>query len=118
MDGEIMPGELAGLLGIDDGSVADTDGNDRADTIDAQPSHSLRVVDIRDARAFDRGRIPQSECVPFPELTTRITELAGADRIVTVCPHGIASRQAAQLIGSYTGTQDACVESLHGGIEA
>lgn len=107
MDGEIDPEELAALLG-------DGDGGGEAD----ESEDDLRIVDIRDRRAFDRGHLPGSECVPFPELTTRVEELAGASRIVTVCPHGIASRQAAQLIGSYAGVGDARVESLRGGIEA
>ena len=97
MDGEIDSEELAALLA------------------DGEP---IRIVDIRDRRAFDRGHLPGSECLPFPELTTRIAELEGASRIVTVCPHGVASRQAAQLIGSYAGTENARVESLRGGIEA
>lgn len=100
MDGEIDPDELAELI----------DG-------DATGDDDLRIVDIRDQRAFDRGHVPDSECLPFPELTNRVAELEGASRIVTVCPHGIASRQAAQLVGSYAGT-DARVESLRGGIEA
>ncbi|WP_281194221.1 rhodanese-like domain-containing protein [Halorubrum sp. F4] len=97
MDGEIDPAGLAALL---------EEGGD------------VRIVDIRDERAFGRGHVPDSESIPFPELTTRVAELEGADRIVTVCPHGIASRQAAQLIGSYEGTANARVESLRGGIEA
>jgi len=108
MDGEIDPEELAGLIAGDGGRDA---GTDRA-------GNALRIVDIRDRRAFDRGHVPSSECLPFPELTTRVAELAGAARIVTVCPHGIASRQAAQLIGSYAGIEDARVESLRGGMEA
>ncbi|WP_418286091.1 rhodanese-like domain-containing protein [Halorubrum sp. DTA46] len=103
MDGEIDPDELAALLGVD----GDADGES-----------DIRIVDIRDQRAFDRGHIPRSECIPFPELTTRVAALAGASRIVTVCPHGVASRQAAQLVGSYAGTQQARVDSLRGGIEA
>ncbi|WP_435075333.1 rhodanese-like domain-containing protein [Halorubrum sp. HHNYT27] len=99
MDGEIDPDDLAELLD------RETDGG-------------LRIVDIRDRRAFDRGHLPGSECIPFPELTTRVGELDEASRIVTVCPHGISSRQAAQLIGSYAGIDDARVESLRGGIEA
>lgn len=99
MDGEIDPDELADLLG------SATRGD-------------VRIVDIRDRRAFDRGHVPDSECIPFPELTTRVPELDDASRIVTVCPHGIASRQAAQLIGSYAGTEAARVESLRGGLEA
>jgi len=106
MDGEIDPAELAALL--------DGDGSEGTDETEGD----LRIVDIRDRRAFDRGHLPGSECVPFPELTTRVEELAGAARIVTVCPHGIASRQAAQLIGSYAGVGDARVESLRGGVEA
>ncbi|GAA0716502.1 rhodanese-related sulfurtransferase [Halorubrum trapanicum] len=109
MDGEIDPEELSALLEERaDGSAGDPDDE----------AESLRVVDIRDLRAFDRGHLPGSECIPFPELTSRVAELEGADRIVTVCPHGVASQQAAQLIGSYEGTQNARVESLRGGIEA
>ncbi|QWC18290.1 rhodanese-like domain-containing protein [Halorubrum sp. 2020YC2] len=113
MDGEIDPEELSALLDErDDGSVDESaDGP-------ADESESLRIVDIRDRRAFDRGHLPESECIPFPELTNRVAALEGADRIVTVCPHGVASRQAAQLIGSYEGTQAARVESLRGGVEA
>ncbi|MFC7185542.1 rhodanese-like domain-containing protein [Halorubrum yunnanense] len=106
MDGEIGPEELAALL--------DGEGNEGGDESDGD----LRIVDIRDRRAFDRGHLPGSECIPFPELTSRVEGLAGASRVVTVCPHGIASRQAAQLIGSYAGVEDARVESLRGGVEA
>jgi rhodanese-related sulfurtransferase len=100
MDGEIDPAGLAALLEDGDG------GED------------VRIVDIRDERAFHRGHLPDSESIPFPALTTRVAELEGAARIVTVCPHGVASQQAARLIGSYEGTADARVESLRGGIEA
>ena len=113
MDGEIDPAELSALLEERGGDSADESADGPADE-----SESLRIVDIRDLRAFDRGHLPGSECIPFPELTSRIAELDGSDRIVTVCPHGVASQQAAQLIGSYEGTQDARVESLRGGIEA
>jgi rhodanese-related sulfurtransferase len=77
-----------------------------------------RIVDIRSPGEFARGHIPGSENVPFGELPDRIDELAGADHIVTVCPHGKASVQAARLIGSYEGTKDARVESMAGGLEA
>jgi rhodanese-related sulfurtransferase len=103
MDGEIDPEELSSLLSERDDDSAD---------------EPLRIVDIRGQRAFDRGHLPGSECIPFPELTSRIGELDDADRVVTVCPHGVASQQAAQLIGSYEGTADARVDSLRGGIEA
>ncbi|WP_254521486.1 rhodanese-like domain-containing protein [Natrinema caseinilyticum] len=96
MDGEISTDEVKELL------------EDDAD---------VRIVDIRDERAFEHSHIPGSENIPFHELTGRVEELEDADRIVTVCPHGKASVQAAQLIGSYEGTADAHVESMDGGLE-
>jgi len=95
MDGEISAAELSELL--------EADGD-------------VHVVDIRPQGAFDRGHIPGSVNVPFAELPNRIEELDGADRVVTVCPHGKASVQAARLVGSYEGTTGV-VESLADGIE-
>ncbi|MFB6122641.1 MAG: rhodanese-like domain-containing protein [Haloferacaceae archaeon] len=95
MDAEVTPEEVAELLDSDD---------------------PPRVVDIRSPGAFDRGHIPGSENVPFGELPNRVESLEGAERIVTVCPHGQASQQAARLIKSYEGTADARVESMKGGL--
>lgn len=115
MDGEIDPDDLAALLdGTETGSLDGTEtgaGDDR-------DGERVTVVDIRTAGEFSRGRIPDSRNLPFAELPARVGELDGADRIVTVCPHGIASKQAADLIASYEGTASARVESLRGGIEA
>jgi len=98
MDGELSAAELEALLG---------GGED-----------DLRIVDIRNRAAFDRGHIPGSENIPFQELPQRVEALDGADRVVTVCPHGQASQQAARLVGSYEGIgEDARVESLACGIE-
>lgn len=99
MDGEIDPSELAECL--DDG-----DDTDR------------RIVDIRNPRSFRRGHIPGAENVPLEALPDRVADLAGADHVVTVCPHGKASVRAARLIGSFEGSADATVESLAGGLEA
>lgn len=79
---------------------------------------ALRVVDIRSPEAFARGHIPGSENIPFAALPDRVDSLSDADRIVTVCPHGKASVQAARLVKSYQGTADARVESMRGGLEA
>jgi rhodanese-related sulfurtransferase len=92
------------------------------DEISAEELHDLvetdgvRVVDIRSPAAFRRGHIPGSENIPFQELTGRIEELAGADHVVTVCPHGEASVQAARLVASYEGF-DGRIESMADGIE-
>ena len=76
----------------------------------------VRVVDIRSPGAFRRGHIPGSENVPFEELTDRIEAIADADRVVTVCPKGEASVQAARLIGSFEGFAGR-VDSLEPGID-
>jgi rhodanese-related sulfurtransferase len=83
---------------------------------DLLESGPVRVVDIRSPAAFARGHIPGSENVPFAELTSRIEEFDGEDHVVTVCPHGKASVQAARLIGSYGGFRGRVV-SLAPGIE-
>lgn len=83
---------------------------------DLLESGSVRVVDIRSPAAFARGHVPGSENVPFAELTSRIEEFAGDDHVVTVCPHGKASVQAARLIGSY-GEFGGRIVSLAPGIE-
>ncbi|MEF8808085.1 rhodanese-like domain-containing protein [Natronomonas sp.] len=95
MDGEISAEELQELL---------------------EAKADVRIVDIRSPAAFRRGHIPTSENVPFGELTARIEDIADAERVVTVCPHGQASQQAARLIGSYEGFSGR-VDSLEPGIE-
>jgi rhodanese-related sulfurtransferase len=110
MDGEISADELRSLL--DEGGDANADGHDGSAT-----GGDLRIVDIRNPESFARGHIPGSENVPAPELTDRVEELDDANRVVTVCPHGQASVQAARLVGSYQGV-DGPVESLDGGLEA
>lgn len=97
MDGEISPEEVEQLLAGDE---------------------PPRVVDIRSSAAFARGHIPGSESIPFAELPQRVGSLDGADHVVTICPHGEASVQAARLIKSYAGTSEARVESMAGGLTA
>jgi len=99
MDGEISAEELQSLL-----------------EEESEGEAGLRIVDIRNPDAFARRHIPGSENIPAPELTGRVEELDGADRVVTVCPHGQASVQAARLVGSYQGV-DGPVESLASGLE-
>ncbi|WP_458206863.1 rhodanese-like domain-containing protein [Haladaptatus sp. NG-SE-30] len=78
----------------------------------------VRIVDIRSQAEFDHGHIPGSENIPFHELPQRISELDDAEHIVTVCPVGQSSVQAARLISSYEGVpSDAQVESMAGGLE-
>jgi rhodanese-related sulfurtransferase len=79
---------------------------------------AVRIVDIRSPAAFEDGHIPGSENVPFEELPDAVEQFDGAERVVTVCPHGEASLQAARLLSAYEGLADATVESLAGGVTA
>ena len=98
MDGEIDPDEVHALLETDE---------------------DVTVVDIRSPEAFRRGHLPGSVCIPLPRLPASVDRLDGADRVVTVCPHGEASVRAARLIAAYEGlAEDAPVESMAGGLDA
>ncbi|MFT4891027.1 MAG: rhodanese-related sulfurtransferase [Halobacteriales archaeon] len=97
MDGEISPDRVADLL------------EDDAD---------LEIVDIREPEEFEAEHIPGSLNVPLSRLTGAVDRIEPADRIVTVCPRGEASVQAARLIAAYEGMDDAVVESMAGGLDA
>ncbi|WP_323674528.1 rhodanese-like domain-containing protein [Halorubellus sp. PRR65] len=97
MDGEVAPEDVEALRGADDVDVC--------------------IVDIRNPSSYARGHIPGSRNVPLPELANAVESLPDADRVVTVCPHGKSSVQAARLIASYEGV-DAPVESMAGGLTA
>ncbi|WP_138796685.1 rhodanese-like domain-containing protein [Halostella sp. PRR32] len=97
MDGEISPDEVQTLL------------SDDAD---------VTVVDIRSPAGFRRGHIPGSVNVPFQRLPNEVNRLADAERIVTVCPHGKSSVQAARLVASHEGVDATSVESMAGGLDA
>lgn len=98
MDGEIEPATLATRLADDAASAP-------------------LVVDVRPPAAFRRGHIPDSLNIPLSALTDRIEAVDGAEHVVTVCPHGEASVQAARLIAAYEGFSGRA-ESLRGGLEA
>jgi len=93
MDGEIGTEELRELVEAED----------------------ARVIDIRSPAAFRRGHIPGSENVPFPSLVDSVEQFDDAERVVTVCPKGKSSVQAARLIASYEGFSGR-VESFEPGL--
>ncbi|MFB6165765.1 MAG: rhodanese-like domain-containing protein [Haloarculaceae archaeon] len=98
-------------------TVGEIDSDELAALLDAEAP--LRIVDVRPAGHFARGHLPGSQNLPLPELPRRVAELADAERVVTVCPHGHDSLRAARLIDSFDGIDaDVPVESLAGGLTA
>jgi len=93
MDGEIGNEEMRELLDAEDATI----------------------VDIRSPAAFRRGHIPGSENLPLPSLVDSVERFEDAERVVTVCPKGKSSVQAARLIASYEGF-DGRVESFEPGL--
>jgi rhodanese-related sulfurtransferase len=78
-----------------------------------------QIIDIRDPNSFAAGHIPGAVNVPMHELPSRIDEIEWADDVVVTCPIGQSSIQAARLIGSYEGVEDAdAVRSMKGGYDA
>jgi rhodanese-related sulfurtransferase len=97
MDEEITPAELHRLL---------------------ESGAEVEVVDIRPEPQFRQGHIPGSVNVPFARLPQRVEELDGSETVVTVCPIGKSSIQAARLVRSYEGiAEDSRVASLAGGLD-
>lgn len=92
------------------------DGEISAADLHALDDEAVHVVDIRQPASYRRGHIPGSENIPMGALPGHIEELEGAERVVTVCPHGKASVQAARLVASDEGFSGR-VESLAPGIE-
>ncbi|WP_251328465.1 rhodanese-like domain-containing protein [Haloplanus pelagicus] len=78
-----------------------------------------QIIDIRDPDDFATGHIPGALNVPMGELPSRIDEIEWEEEVVVACPIGQSSIQAARLIGSYEGVEDAgSVRSMQGGYDA
>jgi len=76
----------------------------------------VTVVDIRSPEQFAGGHVPGAINVPLPELPRRVEEHDwDAAEVVTVCPIGQSSIQAARLLGSYEDLDAEDVASMAGG---
>ena len=79
----------------------------------------VRVVDIRPEGEFERGHIPDAVNIPMNRLPTEIDAHDWDGEVVVACPIGQSSVQAAKLIGSYEGVEDAdSIKSMKGGYNA
>lgn len=97
--------------------VEEVTPEDVKEKIDAD--EDVRIVDIRQESEFERGHIPGAVNIPMNELPMRIDQHDWDGDVVVACPIGQSSIQAAKLIGSYEGVEDADrVASMEGGYEA
>ncbi|ADJ16348.1 rhodanese-like domain-containing protein [Halalkalicoccus jeotgali] len=79
----------------------------------------VRVVDIRSPAEFERGHIPGAINVPMTRLPSEIDQHDWDGEVVVACPIGKSSIQAAKLIGSYEGVENANrIASMEGGYDA
>jgi rhodanese-related sulfurtransferase len=79
----------------------------------------VQVVDIRTESEYERGHIPGAVNIPMNRLPTEIDRHDWDGEVVVACPIGKSSIQAAKLIGSYEGVEDAeAVASMEGGYDA
>jgi rhodanese-related sulfurtransferase len=81
------------------------------------PDTAVLVVDLREPVEYEIDHIPGSTNVPMGSFTAELPELdLDTDVIVTACPVGVLSVQAARLLEAYEGTdEETTIGSLDGG---
>lgn len=81
------------------------------------PDTSVLVVDLREPVEYEIDHIPGATNVPMGSFTAELPALdLDADVIVTACPVGVLSVQAARLLEAYEGTdEETTIASLDGG---
>jgi rhodanese-related sulfurtransferase len=86
--------------------------------VDVRTAHSapdeILFVDVREAYEWKGGHIRGSKHIPLGELPSKVSELEGADRIVTVCKVGARSEEAARFLQAF----GIAAENLDGGVLA
>lgn len=91
---EVSPQELHSLLNTD---------------------HEYVLLDVRQPWEFDICHLPSSINIPLGDLDKASTQLPDDKDLVTICHHGVRSKQAAILL-EQSGYQN--VISLQGGVDA
>ncbi|MCB0418235.1 MAG: rhodanese-like domain-containing protein [Bdellovibrionaceae bacterium] len=72
-------------------------------------------VDVRSQDEFKSGYIPQSKCIPLPEISKRLDEFPKDRPILLSCQSGMRSAKARQLLESH-GFKD--IYEVDGGFSA
>jgi rhodanese-related sulfurtransferase/glyoxylase-like metal-dependent hydrolase (beta-lactamase superfamily II) len=76
--------------------VEQIDPDDLAARLDA--GEEITVLDVRNAREFEGGRIPGSVHIPYGELSERLGEIPNGTPIAAVCSGGKRSGLAASIL--------------------
>lgn len=58
------------------------------------PTHGLRVIDVRQMREIEGGTVPKAEPLPLHTLPARVHELPREGKLVIMCHSGARSAQA------------------------
>lgn len=64
----------------------------------SDPTHRLRVLDVRQMQEIATGTVPGAEALPLHTLPARIHELSPAEKLVIVCRSGARSAQACMYL--------------------
>lgn len=93
-------------------SIKEIDAPELAQWV-SNPSHKLRVIDVRQMQEIAMGTVPRAEALPLHTLPARIHELSPAEKLVVVCRSGARSAQACMYL-QQQGFSD--VYNLRGGM--
>lgn len=80
-----------------------------------QQGEEIIILDIREVWEFELSHINKSIHIPLSTLEEGIEELPRDKMIVTICHHGVRSRNAAAILKKYNFKY---VSSLNGGVDA
>jgi rhodanese-related sulfurtransferase len=77
-------------------SFQEIKGQDLQKMLDSK--ENIALVDIRDAKDYAKGHIPNAINIPFTEFSNRYTELKPDVKTVLICYSGGTSKSAAQFL--------------------
>jgi len=95
--------------------VGNMDSKEVRDYVAAHREGTYTLLDVRQPREYEEGRIPGATLIPLPQLSDRLQELDPEKPVLVYCAIGGRSRAAAQLL-SGQGFKE--VYNLKGGIKA
>jgi rhodanese-related sulfurtransferase len=81
-----------------------------------QTNQEMILIDVRQSWEYKICHIEGSQNIPLTALPDVVEEIPNGKMIVTICHHGVRSKQAAFMLSQFGGFSH--VVSLQGGVEA